>query len=52
MSQDGRAQRERQGQGWQPGRSGWVLKAGWRCLALEVGQLASGCSRWLFLQTS
>lgn len=52
MSQDGRAQREKQGQGWQPSRSSWVLRAGWRCLALEVARLALGCSRWLFLQTS
>ena len=29
-----------------------LLRAGWRCLSLEGAQLAWGCPRWLFLQTS
>lgn len=32
--------------------TGTVLRAGWQCLSPEEAQLAWGCSRWLFLQTS
>lgn len=39
-----------------PGEREWVrarvLRAGWQCLFLEEAQVALGCSRWLFLQTS